>query len=188
MKLVSEAAEYVSISQIMHRDYSLHELVAAMLPVVGRESARIQRLLHIGGFSNGDYKFQWEGREIAASEIEEVLEQFPRPEPQRPFNPSACFLIRLIRDVEALALPKQSADKKGLFSSESFWDALLKLAPGNLRYQDYSFANRADVYTLELTAELAEKFRAILPLMKPKSAGERIERLRPERIEMLTRR
>jgi len=188
VKLVSEAAEYVSISQILRRDYSLQELMAAMLPVVGRDGARIQQLLRIGGFSNGEYKFRWESREVDASMIEHVLEQFPRAEPQRAFNPASCFLIRFIREVEVLALPRGAADKKGFFSSESFWDALLKLAAAHLRYKEYSFADRADVYTLELTPDLGEKFRAILPLMKPKSAGERIERQRPEKIELLARR
>jgi hypothetical protein len=188
VKLVSEAAEYVSISQVMQRDYPLQELIGAMLPVVGRDSARIQQLLRIGGFSNGEYKFRWEGREVSAAEIELVLEHFPRPEPNRRFDPEACFMIRFIRDVEVLALPKQAAEKKGLFSGESFWDQMLKLAAGNLHYTDYSFADRADVYSLQLGVELEEKFRAILPLIKPKSAGERIERLRPQTIEFLARR
>ena len=188
VKLVSEAAEYVSISQVMQRDYPLQELIGVMLPVVGRDGARIQQLLRVGGFSNGDFKFRWEGREVSAAEIELVLEHFPRPEPGRNFAADRCFLIRFIRDVEVLALPKQAADKKGLFSSESFWDGMVKLADGHLRYSDYSFADQADVYSLQLSLELEDKFRAILPLMKPKSAGERIERLRPEKIELLTRR
>jgi len=188
VKLVSEAAEYVSISQVMQRDYPLQELIGAMLPVVGRDSARIQQLLRMGGFSNGEYKFRWEGREVSAAEIELVLEHFPRPDPNRRFDPEACFIIRFIRDVEVLALPKQAADKKGLFSGESFWDGIIKLAAGHLRYSDYSFADQADVYLLHLNGEPEDKFRAIVPLMKPKSAGERIERLRPEKIEFLTRR
>src|SRR5689334_273362 len=69
VKLVSEAAEYVSISQVMQRDYSLQELIGAMLPVVGRDGARMQQLLRMGGFSNGDYKFRWDGREVSAAEI-----------------------------------------------------------------------------------------------------------------------
>jgi hypothetical protein len=188
VKLVSEAAEYVSISQVMQRDYSLQELIGAMLPVVGRDSARIQQLLHLGGFSNGEYKFRWQGREVRTAEIDQVLEQFPHAEPGRKFNPDACFLIRFIREVEVLALPKEAADKTGLFGGESFWAGLMKFSAGHLRYSDYSFSDRADVFTLALSVELEEGFRSILPLMKPKSAGERIERLRPEKIELLTRR
>ena len=188
VKLVSEAAEYVSISQVMQRDYSLQELIGAMLPVVGRDSARIQQLLHIGGFSNGEYKFRWQGCDVSTSEIGHVLEHFPQAEPGRQFNAEACFLIRFIRDVEVLALPKEAADKTGLFGGKSFWDGLMNFAGGHLRYSDYSFADRADVFTLALSVELEEGFRSILPLMKPKSAGERIERLRPEKIELLTRR
>jgi hypothetical protein len=188
VKLVSEAAEYISISQIMHKDFSLHDLIGAMLPVVGRDAARIQQLLGMGGFSNGEYKFRWEGREVAAIAIGQVLDTYPRPEPQRPFHGDACIMIRFIRDVEVLSLPRAAAEKKGLFSRESFWDGLLALASGSLRYADYSFADQADVYALELGVDIAEKFRALLPLMKPKSAAERIERLRPKKIELLTQR
>ena len=188
VKLVSEAAEYLSISQIMHKDYSLQELIGAMLPVTGRDAGRIQQLLRTGGFSNGEYKFRWESSEVSAGAIGEVLEQFPRSEPHRAFHPEACFLIRFIRDVEVLALPRQAAEKKGLFGGESFWEGLTKLSAGELRYSHYSFADQADVYALEVDVQVAEKFRVLLPLMKSKSAGERIERLRPEKLEFLTRR
>lgn len=188
VKLVSEAAEFVSITQVMQREYTLHELVGAMLPVVGRDAERIRQLLQVGGFSNGEYKFRWEGREVGLGQIEHVLESYPRAEPQREFRPAVCVLIRFVRDVEVLALPREAAEKKGLFGGESFWDGLVKLAGGGLRYADYSYADQADVYVLELGMDTAEKFRALLPLLKPKSAGERLERLRPEKIEFLARR
>ena len=69
VKLVSEAAEYVSISQILHKDFTLHELIGAMLPVVGRDAARIQQMLRVGVVSNGEYRFRWEGREVDAAAI-----------------------------------------------------------------------------------------------------------------------
>jgi hypothetical protein len=188
VKLVSEAAEFVSITQIMQRDYSLHELIGAMLPVVGRDAARIQQLLQMGGFSNGEYKFRWEGREVSAGQIEHALESYPRPEPQRVFQPAACRQIRFVRDVEVLALPREAAEKTGLFGGESFMDALVKLSSGKLRYAEYSYADQSDVYVLELGVDVVEQFRALLPLLKPKSAGERVERLRPEKIEFLTHR
>lgn len=188
VKLVSEAAEYVSISQIMSKDFTLHELIGAMLPVVGRDAARIQQLLRVGGFSNGEYKFRWESREVDAAQVEQVLDTYPRSEPQRGFQASACVLIRFVREVEVLALPREAAEKTGLFGGESFWDGLVKLADGRLRYAEYSFADQADVYRLELGVDIAERFRALLPLLRPKSAGERVERLRPEKLELLTRR
>lgn len=188
MKLVSEAAEFVSITQIMQREYSLHELIGAMLPVVGRDVARLQQLLRVGGFSNGEYKFRWEGREVGPGEVEQVLESYPRAEPQRAFQPASCTRIRFVRDVEVLTLPREMAEKTGLFGGESFWDGLVKLVAGRLRYEDYSFADQADLYVMELGVADAEKFRALLPLLKPKSAGARVERLRPEKLELLTRR
>ena len=93
-----------------------------------------------------------------------------------------------MRDVEVLALPREAAEKTGLFGGESFMDALVKLSSGKLRYAEYSYADQSDVYVLELGVDVVEQFRALLPLLKPKSAGERVERLRPEKIEFLTHR
>jgi hypothetical protein len=62
------------------------------------------------------------------------------------------------------------------------------MAAGGLRYADYSHADQADVFSLELDAEAWQTLRSLLPLLKPKSAAERLERLRPEAIEWLTRR
>lgn len=188
VKLVSEAAEYVSITPIIHRDYTLHELIGAMLPVVGRDAERIRQMLRVGGLSNGEYRFRWEGREVDAAQIEGVLAGYPRAEPQRPFEAEKCVAIRFSRGVEVLSLPRESAERKSLFAAKSFWDEFLRFARSGLRYADYAYADQADVYVLELDLSSHEAFRALLPLMKPKSAGDRLERLRPEKIELLTRR
>ncbi|MBI4480883.1 MAG: hypothetical protein HY651_12755 [Acidobacteria bacterium] len=187
VKLVSEAAEYVSVTHVVQRDFTLHELVEVMLPVLGADTSRIQQMIRVGTVSTGEYRYRWEGLEIAAEELETILEAVPHAEPSRPFDPERCFLVRFRHGLETLDLPRESASRKALFARQSCWDALLGLAAG-VRYADYSHADKADRFTLALDPEGWQQLRALLPLLKPASAASRLERLHPEAIDWLTRR
>ena len=188
VKLVSEAAEYVSVTHVVQRDFTLYELVELMLPVLGADAGRIQQMIRVGTVSTGEYRYRWEGLEIAAEELETILEAVPRAEPSRPFDPERCYLVRFRHGLETLDLPRESASRKALFARQSFWEALLGLAAGGVRYADYSHADKADRYTLALDSECWQNLRALLPLLKPASAAARLERLHPEAIDWLTRR
>jgi hypothetical protein len=188
VKLVSEAAEYVSVSHVVQRDFTLRELVEVMLPVVGADAARVQKIIRVGTVAAGDYRYRWEGLDIAAEELAAILDGFPRSDPSRNFDPSRCTRMRFRRGQETLELPREAAQRKPLFARRSFWEALLDSFQSDLRYSDYSHADKADRYTLALDGDRWEKLRALLPLLKPKSAADRLERLRPEAIEWLTSR
>ena len=188
VKLVSEAADYVSVAHVVQRDFTLHELVEVMLPVLGTDATRIRQMMRVGTVSTGEYRYRWEGLEIAAAELEAVLEAVPHAEPSRPFDAERCFLVRFRRGQEALDLPREVASRKALFARQSFWDALLGLASNDLHYTDYSHADKADRFTLPLDSDGWQKLRALLPLLKPQSAAARLERLHPEAIDWLTRR
>jgi hypothetical protein len=188
VKLVSEAAEYVSITHVVQRDFSLTELVETMLPVLGKDADRIRRILGAGTLSTGDYRYRWDPLEVERPEIETLLSGFPSPEPSRAFQPENCFLVRFRRGVDTLDLPRENAARKSLFARLSFWEGLLALAREAVRYADYSYSDRADIFALPLDREAAEQLRALFPLLKPKSAAERLERFHPERIEWLSRR
>ena len=108
--------------------------------------------------------------------------------PARIFQPQSCFLVRFRRGQEALDLLQENAARKRLFARQSFWEGLLELARNGLRYSAYSHADKADVFVLLLDSEGNQMLRAILPLLKPRSAADRLNRFRPERIEWLSRR
>ena len=188
VKLMSEAAEYVSVTPVVQRDYSLAELVELMLPILGKDAHRIHRMLQVGTFSTGEYRFRWTPPEIGEEEVQRILEALPGPDPSRKFDPESCFLVRFRRGPETLDLSRERAARKNLFSRRSFWEALLLLAEKGVRYGDYSYADKADVFALALDHEGLETLRELLPLLKPASAAERLERLRPEWIEWLSRR
>jgi hypothetical protein len=188
VKLVSEAAEYISVTHVVQRDFSLAELVETMLPVLGKDAPRIRQILGAGTLSTGDYRYRWDPLEVEEPEIEALLGGFPGPEPSRVFQPESCFLVRFRRGVETLDLPRENAARKPLLARLSFWEGLLVMARNAVRYADYSYGDRADVFALPLDREATEQLRKLLPLLKPKSAAERLERFRPERIEWLSRR
>ena len=188
VKLVSEAAEYISVTHVVQRDFSLSELVETMLPVMGKDAQRIRQILGAGTLSNGEYRYRWDPFEALAEEIEALLGNFPDPEPARPFAPESCFLVRFRRGIETLDLPRENAAKRPLFGRQSFWDGLLALAGDAVRYADYSYGDRADIFAFPLGRDGTEQLNGLLPLLKPKSAAERLQRFRPERIEWLSRR
>jgi len=188
VKLVSEAAEYISVTHVVQRDFDLGELVETMLPVLGKDAERICQILGAGTLSNGEYRYRWDPFEALAEEIEALLGNFPDPEPARAFDPENCFLVRFRRGIETLDLPRENASKRPLFGRQSFWEGLLALAGEAVRYSDYSYADRADIFSLSLDRDGAEQLNGLLPLLKPRSAAERLQRFRPERIEWLSRR
>ena len=188
VKLLSEAAEYVSVSHVVQRDFSLPELIEIMLPVLGKDAPRIRRILQAGTISTGDYRYRWQSLEVPEEELERVLQTFPGPDPARIFQPQSCFLVRFRRGQEALDLLQENAARKRLFARQSFWEGLLELARNGLRYSAYSYADKADVFVLLLDSEGNQMLRAILPLLRPRSAADRLNRFRPERIEWLSRR
>ena len=188
VKLVSEAAEYISVTHVVQRDFSLAELVETMLPVLGKDAQRIRQILGAGTLSTGEYRYRWDPLELEEPEIETLLGGFPGPEPSRVFQPESCFLVRFRRGSETLDLPRENAARKPLLARLSFWEGLLAMAREGVRYADYSYGDRADVFALPLDREATEQLRELLPLLKPKSAAERLERFRPEQIEWLSRR
>lgn len=188
VKLVSEAAEYISVTHVVQRDFSLAELVETMLPVLGKDAQRIRQILGAGTVSTGEYRYRWDPLEVEESELGTLLRNLPGPEPSRAFQPESCFLVRFRRGIETLDLPRENAARKPLFARQSFWEGLLAMAGEAVRYADYSYGDRADIFALPLEPETAEQLRGLLPLLKPKSAAERLERFRPERIEWLSRR
>ena len=153
VKLMSEAAEYVSVTPVMQRDYSLAELVDLMLPILGKDVHRIYQLLEVGSFSTGEYRYRWVPPAIGEEEVERILEALPGPDPSRAFEPKNCFLVRFRRGPETLDLPRERVARKHLFARRSFWEALLLLAEKGVQYADYSYADKADVFALALDHE-----------------------------------
>ncbi len=188
VKLLSEAAGYISVSHVVQRDFSVPELVEMMLPVLGKDAGRIRQILQAGTICRGEYRYRWDSLEVAEQELDSVLETLPGPDPSRVFHAKSCFRLRFRRGHETLDFSQESANRKPLFARQTFWDGLLALFGKEARYADYSHAEKADVFALELGDAGRRELELLLPLLRPKSAAERLKRFQPERIEWLIRR
>jgi hypothetical protein len=158
VRFTEEEAEYVSIRPVRRQIFKLRELVDMVLCVTGRDMPRVQQILRTGTIVFHFYRYWWQGFETDSAELSAVLAEFPADDPSRAFRADACTTIVLESAIKArpsLDVNKADANHKSLFASQSFWECLLALAevPTEIKYGGYSFARRADLYRVELSAE-----------------------------------
>jgi hypothetical protein len=164
VRFTEEEAEYVSIRPVRRQIFKLRELVDMVLCVTGRDLLRVQQILRTGTVVFHFYRYWWQGFETDAAELSAVLAEFPTDDPSRAFSASECTIVVLesaTKGRQPLDVKKSDADHKSLFASRSLWDYLLSLAspPQEIKYGGYSFARRADLYRVELSAEQAASLR-----------------------------
>src|SRR5262245_35923567 len=91
VKLSSEAAEWISITQVVSQEMAVRDLVEYMLGVTGKDESRVRELLLRGTLVSGASRFRWQGLDAAPEEIRTLLASFPDPEPERPFISGHCI-------------------------------------------------------------------------------------------------
>lgn len=188
VKLLPEAVGYITVAQVMHREFSMAELMGFLLPVAGKDKERIRQLLRAGSVIAGDYRIRWDSLEVGEQELDVLLEALPHADPSRAFQPETALQVRFCRGHHTLDLSRETASRKPLFARQSFWDGLLGFFRERVRYADYSHADKADVFAAEVDAEGLKMLESLLPLARPRNFAARLERLKPERIEWLVRR
>jgi hypothetical protein len=160
VRFTEEEAEYVSIRPVRRQIFKLRELVDMILCVTGRDLPRVQQILRTGTVVFHFYRYWWQGFETDAAELSAVLSEFPADDPGRGFRADGCTTIVLesaAKGRQPVEVKKSEAERKSLFASRSFWECLLTLAvpPQEIKYDGYSFARRADLYRVDLSAEQA---------------------------------
>jgi hypothetical protein len=157
VRFTEEEADYVSIRPVKRQTFRLRELVDMVLSVTGRDLPRVQQILHAGTIVFHFYRYWWQGFDATTAELSALLAEFPADDPNRAFDPLTCTMILIesaTQTRQPVEIKREDAARKSLFASRSFWDYLLGLAMADdLHYAGYSFARRADLYRVELTAE-----------------------------------
>jgi len=160
VKLSSEAAESISLTPVVVQELPLRELVEHMLGVTGKDVGRIREILRRGSLVSGASRFRWAGWEAELEGVLEILATFPDPEPDRPFAIERCVRASLRGGRQAIEIPREAVDRKGLFRRETFWDLLMEvIAAGQPVYSGYSYRERADRYLREFTLIEADRLR-----------------------------
>lgn len=189
VKLISEAAGYISTERVMQRDFPILELIEALLAVAGKNIERLQQILRAGSVVVGNYRHRWAPLEAERHELETLLAHFPDPLPDRPFEPARCVFAVIRAGLETIELPRQQAARRRLLKRSSFWDALMEVASARVPlYRSYSYRDRADVYTFEPTRDDEERLREAAALLTVERTGERIRALPLEKITLLVNR
>jgi hypothetical protein len=161
VKLSSEAAGAISLTQVVVQEIPVRELIEHMLGVTGKNEGRIRELLKRGTLVSGASRFRWTGWDADAESIREVLATFPDADPGRAFAAERCVRAVLKGARGATEIPRETAAQKGLLRRESFWDVVMEVAAGaGLGYVGYSYRDRADRYAAALTGAALERLRA----------------------------
>jgi hypothetical protein len=175
VKLSSEAAEAISITQVVVQDLPLRGLVEHMLGITGKNEARVRELLLRGTLVSGASRFRWTGWDADPDGLRELLATFPGDDPARPFASARCVRAVLRGGRQAIEIPREAGARKPLLRKTSFWDVLMDLAAASeIRYLHYSYKDRADCFRLDMPLAAAEKLRAAGEAVKYSSLRERI--------------
>jgi hypothetical protein len=175
VKLSSEAAEAISITQVVVQDLPLRDLVEHMLGLTGKNEARVRELLLRGTLVSGASRFRWTGWDADPDGLRELLATFPGDDPARPFASARCVRAVLRGGRQAIEIPHEAGARKPLLRKTSFWDVLMDLAAASeIRYLHYSYKDRADCFRLDMPLAAAEKLRAAGEAVKYSSLRERI--------------
>lgn len=158
VKYTEEEAEYLSVRPVVRQTFSSTELVDMVVSVIGKDLARVQKILSAGTIVFHSFRYWWTGFEADPSALQELLQQYPDADLSRPFHAENCAEVILESSGSpprhSLRVRREEASKRRLLSSRSFWDNLMNLArdvaPG---YREYSYSQRGDVYVLVLSPE-----------------------------------
>jgi hypothetical protein len=175
VKLSSEAAEGISITQVVVQDLPLRDLVEQMLGITGKNEARIRELLLRGTLVSGASRFRWTGWDADLDGLRELLATFPGDDRARPFQSARCVRAVLRGGRQAIHIPREAGARKPLLRKASFWDVLMELAAaGEIQYLHYSYKDRADCFRFDMPLATAEKLRAASAVVKYSSLQDQI--------------
>ena len=93
VKLSSEDAGAISITRVLTQQLTVEELVDRIVAVVGKDGARLDRILRSGTLLEGSTRIRWNSLDATEPEIHSRLARFPDPDPSRPFSADGCVAV-----------------------------------------------------------------------------------------------
>jgi len=152
VKISSEAAEYLSISEVVVQQISLAELLETILAVTGKNAERVRETLHRGVLVSGASRFRWQGWDEEHDSIRRLLENFPDSEASRAFRYEHCLRTVLVGPRCRIEIPREAGQARSWLRRRSYWDALMEVASTlQPRYIEYSHHAKADCYRVDLS-------------------------------------
>jgi hypothetical protein len=165
-KYTEEDAGHLSIRPVVPQTFRSTELVDMVVQVAGKDRRRVEQILRAGTLTFRSYRYWWDGIAPDSAALQEILDTYPDADASRTFAVEHCTAVILESSGSpprhSLRITREEATKKRglrvLFGSVNFWDAMMKFAANPVaakkpRYQEYSYAFRADLYSRALNAE-----------------------------------
>jgi len=160
VRYTEEEAGYVTVRPLVKQTFRQDELLDMILSVAGKDLARVQQLLHSGTVVYHFYRYSWAGIDVDDAELSAALAKFPDADPSRPFDSALCtnavFDGAGANPRHLLDVDRAAGSRRRFFRVKNFWQALMEIgAVENTVYDRYSYSRRADLYRLELDADIS---------------------------------
>lgn len=160
MRFTEEDAGYVTVRPVVKQTFRLAELADMVVGVTGKNAPRVQQIFRAGTIVYNGYRYWWQGFAANEDEIAGLLSVFPDDDPGLQFNPAQVTAVSLEigggTQRTLVGIARSEATARRLFHKRSPLDILLSAVKDSLpRYEKYSHAERADVYRVQLSFEVA---------------------------------
>jgi len=184
MRFTEEDAGYVTVRPVVKQTFRLAELADMVVSVTGKNVSRVQQIFRAGTVVYNGYRYWWDGFAGDENEITGVLALFPDDDPARLFNPAQVTSITLEigggTQRSMVSVARREASAKKLFHKRSPWEILLKAAQDSTpRYERYSHAERADVYRVHLSSEIAASLLKQVLDVSPRALQKKLTARQP---------
>ena len=184
LRFTEEDAGYVTVRPVVKQTFRLAELADMVVSVTGKNVARVQQIFGAGTVVYNGYRYWWDGFASNAIEVAGLLARFPDDDPARPFNAAHVTSVSLEigggTQRSLVGLTRDEGSVKKFFQKQSPWEILLTAARDSTpRYEKYSHAERADVFRLHLSFEIAALLLKQMLDASPRALRKRLAAMQP---------
>jgi hypothetical protein len=184
VRFTEEDAGYVTVRPVVKQSFRLAELADMVVSVTGKNGPRVQQIFRAGTVVYNGYRYWWDGFASTENEVAGLLTPFPDDDPSLHFNPAQVTTISLEIGGGAqrslVKITRREASAKRLLHEHHPWEILLAAAENSTpRYENYSHAERADVYRVHLSPETAASLISAALKASPRSLRKKLAVLRP---------
>jgi hypothetical protein len=184
MRFTEDDAGYVTVRPVVKQTFRLPELADMVVSVTGKSASRVQQIFRAGTVVYNGYRYWWDGFASKEDEIKRLLALFPDDDPARLFNPAKVAAVSLEigggTQRSLVGIVRREASAKRLFHKRSPWEILLTAAQDSTpRYEKYSYAERADVYRVHLSFEMAASLLKQILDASPRVLRKKLSALHP---------
>ncbi len=184
MRFTEEDAGYVTVRPVVKQTFRLAELTDMVVSVTGKNASRVQQIFRAGTVVYNGYRYWWDGFASKEDEVRGLLALFPDDDPARVFDPAEVTAVSLEigggTQRSLVAITRREASAKKLFHKRNPWEILLKAAQDSTpRYEKYSHAERADVYRVHLSFEMAASLLKQVLNASPRVLRKKLSALQP---------